>query len=64
MNDDFNISIDPDARNDITRRILQVTDEDETVIPEFIEVEYVSPYLRRPTSATLRTRHRLGCLTA
>ena len=23
MNDDFNLSIDPDARNDITRRILQ-----------------------------------------
>ena len=47
MNDDFNISIDPDARNDITRRILQVTDEDETIIPEFIEIDDVSPYLRR-----------------
>ena len=47
MNDDFNISIDPDARNDITRRILQVTDEDETIIPEFLELEPFSPYLRR-----------------
>ena len=47
MNDDFTISIDPDARNDISRRILQVTDEDETIIPEFIEIAYVSPHLRR-----------------
>lgn len=47
MNDDFNISVDPDARNDITRRILQVTDEDETIIPEFIEIACVSPNLRR-----------------
>jgi hypothetical protein len=45
MNDD--ISTDPDARNHITRRILQVTDEDETIIPEFIEIDYVSPYLRK-----------------
>ena len=47
MNDDFNISIDPDARNYITRRILQVTDEHETLIPEFLELEPVSPHLRR-----------------
>ena len=43
MNDDFNISIDPDVRNDITRRILQVTDEDETIIPEFIEIQGLAP---------------------
>ena len=38
MNDGFNLSINPDARNDTTRRILQVTDEDETIIPEFIDL--------------------------
>jgi hypothetical protein len=47
MNDDFLISIDPDARNDIARRILQVTDEDETIIPEFIELDDVPSHLRR-----------------
>jgi hypothetical protein len=33
-----NDSINPDGRNVITRRILQVTDEDETIIPEFIDI--------------------------
>ena len=31
MNDDFNISIDPDARNDITRRILHASGGDISV---------------------------------
>ena len=31
-------SINPDWRNVIARRILQVTDEDETIIPEFIDL--------------------------
>ena len=33
-NDSFN----PDGQNAIARRILQVTDEDETIIPEFIDL--------------------------
>ena len=30
--------INPDGQNVISRRILQVTDEDETIIPEFIDL--------------------------
>lgn len=31
-------SINPDWRNAISRRILEVTDEDENLIPEFIDL--------------------------
>jgi hypothetical protein len=31
-------SINPDWRNAISRRIVEVTDEDENLIPEFIEL--------------------------
>src|ERR1039458_4928467 len=35
---DFN-PIDLDTRNTVTRRIVEVTDEDETLFPEFIEID-------------------------
>jgi hypothetical protein len=38
MNNGFKISIDPDSPNAVTRRIVEVTDEDETIFPEFIEI--------------------------
>jgi hypothetical protein len=38
MNNGFKISIDPDSPNAIPRRIVEVTDEDETIFPEFIEI--------------------------
>ena len=41
--------INPDWQNSISRRIVEVTDEDETLFLEFIEAEYVSPYPQRPT---------------
>ena len=31
--------INPDWRNAIARRIVEVTDEDETILPEFIELD-------------------------
>jgi hypothetical protein len=31
-------SINPDWRNAISRRIVEVTDEDENIIPEFIDL--------------------------
>ena len=34
----FKISIDPDEPNTIPRRIVEVTDEDETIFPEFVEI--------------------------
>jgi hypothetical protein len=38
MSNDFHSPIDPVSRNAVARRILQVTDEDETIIPEFIDL--------------------------
>jgi hypothetical protein len=35
---DFKISIDPDEQNAIPRRIVEVTDEDDTIFPEFVEI--------------------------
>ncbi len=43
---DFKISIDPDEPNAIPRRIVEVTDEDETIFPEFVEIYPFDP--RRP----------------
>jgi hypothetical protein len=34
----FKISIDPDEPNAIPRRIVEVTDEDDTIFPEFVEI--------------------------
>jgi hypothetical protein len=34
----FKISIDPDEPNTIPRRIVEVTDEDDTIFPEFVEI--------------------------
>jgi hypothetical protein len=34
----FKISIDPDEPNAIPRRIVEVTDEDESLFPEFVEL--------------------------
>ena len=34
----FKISIDPDEPNAIPRRIVEVTDEDESLFPEFVEI--------------------------
>ncbi len=34
----FKISIDPDEPNEIPRRIVEVTDEDDTLFPEFVEI--------------------------
>ena len=47
MNDDFSSATDPDTRNVIPRRIVEVTDQDDTILAEFIELDPVSPYLRR-----------------
>ena len=35
---DFKINIDPDQPNAVPRRIVEVTDEDDTIFPEFIEI--------------------------
>jgi hypothetical protein len=42
----FKISIDPDEPNAIPRRIVEVTDEDDTIFPEFIEIYAID--VRRP----------------
>ena len=34
----FKISIDPDEPNAVLRRIVEVTDEDDTIFPEFVEI--------------------------
>jgi len=34
----FKISIDPDEPNAIPRRIVGVTDEHDTIFPEFVEI--------------------------
>ena len=34
----FKITIDPDEPNAIPRRIVEVTDEDDTIFPEFVEI--------------------------
>lgn len=34
----FKINIDPNEPNAIPRRIVEVTDEDETIFPEFVEI--------------------------
>lgn len=34
----FSITIDPDQPNAIQRRIVEVTDEDDTIFPEFVEI--------------------------
>ncbi len=39
----FKISIDPDEPNAIPRRIVEVTDEDETIFAEFIELDAFEP---------------------
>jgi hypothetical protein len=44
MNDDFTIATNPDARNVISRRIVEVTDEDETLFPEFIDLSPLNPW--------------------
>jgi hypothetical protein len=38
MNNGFTISIDPDSPNAVPRRIVEVTDEDDTLFPEFVEI--------------------------
>jgi hypothetical protein len=48
MNNDFHIPIDPDSRNALARRIVEVTDEDESLFPEFIELDAFAPEARRP----------------
>jgi hypothetical protein len=34
----FKITIDPDEQNAVPRRIVEVTDEDDTIFPEFVEI--------------------------
>src|ERR1035437_3998623 len=46
MDDDFN-PIDPDSRNAVARRIVEVTDHDESIFPEFIELDF-APEAGRP----------------
>jgi hypothetical protein len=48
MSNDFHIPIDTDSRNDLARRIVEVTDEDESLFPEFIELDAFAPEARRP----------------
>lgn len=46
MTNDFPIHTDPDSRNAVARRIVEVTDEDESLFPEFIEIDF-APEARR-----------------
>ena len=39
-------SADPDWPHTVSRRILQVTDEDETLVPEFIPLDKI-PFFKR-----------------
>jgi hypothetical protein len=48
MSNDFHIPIDPDSRSAVARRIVEVTDEDESLFPEFIELDAFAPEARRP----------------
>jgi hypothetical protein len=47
MSNDFNPT-DPDSRNAVARRIVEVTDQDESIFPEFIELDAFAPEARRP----------------
>jgi hypothetical protein len=47
MNNDPN-PVDPDARNALARRIVEVTDEDENLFPEFIELDFTPQAWRQP----------------
>ena len=38
-----NDNINPDGQNVIARRIVEVTDEDETIFAEFIELDAFEP---------------------
>ena len=42
MTDNFKICIDPDTHNTVPRRIVEVTDEDESLFPEFIEIHFTA----------------------
>jgi len=44
MDNDFN-PIDTDSRNAVARRIVEVTEHDESLFPEFIEID--APEARR-----------------
>jgi hypothetical protein len=48
MDDNDFTPIDPDSRNAVARRIVEVTDEDESLFPEFIELDVFAPEARRP----------------
>jgi hypothetical protein len=47
MNNDSKLPVDPDSRKPFARRIVEVTDEDESLFPEFIELDF-APEARRP----------------
>ena len=47
MDNDFN-PIDPDSRSAVARRIVEVTDEHESLFPEFIELDTFAPEARGP----------------
>jgi hypothetical protein len=38
MSNDFHIPIDTDSRNALSRRIVEVTDQDETIFAEIIDL--------------------------
>jgi hypothetical protein len=42
-----NGNINPDGQNVIARRIVEVTDQDETIFVQFIEIDF-APEARRP----------------
>jgi hypothetical protein len=48
MSNDFHIPIDTDSRNALSRRIVEVTDEHESLFPEFIELDTFAPEARGP----------------
>ena len=48
MNNDFHIPTDPDSRTVVARRIVEVTDEDESLFPEFIEIDFAPEAGRQP----------------
>jgi hypothetical protein len=47
MDDNDFTPIDPDSRNAVTRRIVEVTDEDESLFPEFVELDAFAAEARR-----------------
>ena len=54
---DYGTDINPDGQNVISRRIVEVTDHDETIFAEFIEIDaFVVRLSRVKMNAAIRRR--------